>query len=63
MGLARELGKRLLALVLVLFLVTLFTSLLLSMVPGDPVDTLVPLADSPQADAIKADVREQLELD
>jgi peptide/nickel transport system permease protein len=62
-GLVRELGKRLLSLVLVLFLVTLFTSLLLSMVPGDPVDTLVPLASSEEADAIKAEVREDLELD
>jgi peptide/nickel transport system permease protein len=63
MALARELGKRLASLVLVLFLVTLFTSLLLSMVPGDPVDTLVPLASSEEADAIKAEVREDLELD
>ena len=57
MALTRELGKRFLSLVLVLFLVTLFTALLLSMVPGDPVDTLVPLADSPEADAIKEQVR------
>jgi peptide/nickel transport system permease protein len=56
-------GKRLLALALVLFLVTLFTSLLLSMVPGDPIDTLVPLASSEQADARKAELREQLNLD
>ena len=63
MALARELGKRFLALALVLFLVTLFTALLLSMVPGDPVDTLVPLADSPEADAIKDQVRADLDLD
>jgi peptide/nickel transport system permease protein len=62
-ALARELGKRFLALALVLFLVTLFTALLLSMVPGDPVDTLVPLADSPEADAIKDQVRADLDLD
>jgi peptide/nickel transport system permease protein len=55
-------GKRLLALALVLFLVTLFTSLLLSMVPGDPIDTLVPLASSEQADARKAELREELKL-
>jgi peptide/nickel transport system permease protein len=61
--LARDLGKRLLALALVLFLVTLFTSLLLSMVPGDPIDTLVPLASSQEADARKADLREKLHLD
>lgn len=63
MALARELGKRFLSLVLVLFLVTLFTALLLSMVPGDPVDTLVPLAESAEADAIKAQVRDDLDLD
>jgi peptide/nickel transport system permease protein len=61
--LARELGKRALLLALVLFLVTLFTSALLSLVPGDPVDTLVPLSDSPQTEEIKADVRENLGLD
>jgi peptide/nickel transport system permease protein len=61
--LARELGKRALLLVLVLFLVTLFTSALLSMVPGDPVDTLVPLADSPETEEIKAQVRENIGLD
>jgi peptide/nickel transport system permease protein len=63
MALARELGKRLLALALVLFLVTLFSSALLNLVPGDPVDTLVPLAAGPEADAQKARVREQLNLD
>jgi peptide/nickel transport system permease protein len=63
MGLARELGKRLLALALVLFLVTLFTSALLSLVPGDPVDTLVPLAEGPEADAQKERVRQDLNLD
>lgn len=63
MVLARDLGKRLLALALVLFLVTLFTSLLLSMVPGDPVDTLVPLASSAEADAKKEELRHNLNLD
>jgi peptide/nickel transport system permease protein len=62
-ALARELAKRALGLCLVLFLVTLFTALLLSMVPGDPVDTLVPLAESEQADAMKAQVRADLDLD
>jgi peptide/nickel transport system permease protein len=61
--LARELGKRFLSLAVVLFLVTLFTALLISMVPGDPVDTLVPLAESEEADALKAQVREDLNLD
>lgn len=63
MVLARELGKRALLLVIVLFLVTLFTSALLSLVPGDPVDTLVPLADSPETEEIKAEVRENIGLD
>lgn len=63
MALARELAKRALGLCLVLFLVTLFTALLLSMVPGDPVDTLVPLAESEQADAMRAQVRADLQLD
>jgi peptide/nickel transport system permease protein len=62
-ALARELAKRALGLCFVLFLVTLFTALLLSMVPGDPVDTLVPLAESEQADAMKAQVRADLDLD
>ena len=63
MTLAREVGKRFAALALVLFLVTLFTALLLSMLPGDPVDTLVPLAESEQADAQKAELRHELNLD
>ncbi|MGH9213003.1 MAG: ABC transporter permease [Acidimicrobiales bacterium] len=64
MPLARELGKRLLALALVLFLVTLFTAALLSLVPGDPVDTLVPIADTdPRAQQLKDEVREDLHLD
>jgi peptide/nickel transport system permease protein len=62
-ALARELSKKVASLVLVLFLVTLFTALLLSMVPGDPVDTLVPLAEGEQADQIKAQVRQDLDLD
>jgi len=62
-ALARELGKRFAALALVLFLVTLFTALLLSMIPGDPVDTLVPLSASAEADAQKAELRHELNLD
>lgn len=65
MVLARELAKRFLGLVLVLFLVTLFTALLLSLTPGDPVDTLLPVADenSPEVQERKAEVRERLNLD
>jgi peptide/nickel transport system permease protein len=62
--LARELGKRFLGLILVLFLVTLFTALLLSMVPGDPVDTLLPVSDSsPKVVQQKAELRHELHLD
>jgi peptide/nickel transport system permease protein len=56
-------GKRLLALTLVLVLVTFFAAVLLSLIPGDPVDTLVPLASSEQADAQKAELRHELNLD
>ena len=65
MVLARELGKRFLGLILVLFLVTVFTSLLLNLMPGNPVDTLLPVADenSPEVQARKAEVRERLNLD
>jgi peptide/nickel transport system permease protein len=63
--LARELGKRFLGLILVLFLVTVFTSLLLNLMPGNPVDTLLPVADenSPEVQARKAEVTERLNLD
>lgn len=64
MTLARELGKRLIGLVLVVFLVTVFSSLLLSLIPGDPVDTLIPLSDDdPRVVELKADVRDRLNLD
>jgi peptide/nickel transport system permease protein len=62
---ARELAKRFLLLGLVLFLVTLFTALLLSMVPGDPVDTLLPFADN-ESEVVqerKQELRERLNLD
>jgi peptide/nickel transport system permease protein len=62
--LTRELGKRLVGLVLVIFLVTLFTSLLVSWMPGDPVDTLIPLRDdSPGVVERKAELRSDLNLD
>jgi peptide/nickel transport system permease protein len=65
MAVARDLAKRFLLLALVLFLVTLFTSLLLTMVPGDPVDTLLPFADT-EDEVVrerKAELRERLNLD
>ena len=64
MNLARELGKRVLALAVVLLLVTLFTSFLLTLVPGDPVDTLIPVPDENEVVLErKAEVRERLRLD
>lgn len=69
MAVLKALAKRLPALGLVLFLVTLFSALLLSMVPGDPVDTLVPIRDDGDAESaqlvqqIKADLRADLGLD
>lgn len=65
MAWVRLLGRRLLSLALVLFLVTLFTALLLSMVPGDPVDTLLPFADDTNeiVQQRKAELREELYLD
>jgi peptide/nickel transport system permease protein len=63
--LTRTLAKRFAVLGIVLFLVTLFTAALLSLVPGDPVDTLLPVADegSEVVQERKAEVRERLDLD
>lgn len=69
MAVLKALGKRLPAFALVLFLVTLFSALLLSMVPGDPVDILIPIpddGDSEQAQIIrerKDNLRSELDLD
>jgi peptide/nickel transport system permease protein len=64
MNLARELGKRVLGLVVVVLLVTLFTSFLLTLVPGDPVDTLIPVPDENEIVLErKAEVRDRLNLD
>ncbi|HEY8546742.1 MAG TPA: ABC transporter permease [Acidimicrobiales bacterium] len=64
MHLARELGKRVIGLVVVVLLVTLFTSFLLTLVPGDPVDTLIPVPDENEIVLErKAQVRERLNLD
>jgi peptide/nickel transport system permease protein len=64
MGTALALGKRIVALGFVLFLVTLFTSFLLNLVPGDPVDTLMPVADTNEiVRERKQEVRERLNLD
>lgn len=65
MNAAREVGKRVIALALVLFLVTLFTSFLLTLVPGDPVDNILPFDDSESEFVAerKAALREKLNLD
>lgn len=69
MALLKALAKRLPAFGLVLFLVTLFSALLLSMVPGDPVDILIPIpdeGDSEQAQVVrerKDELRSDLGLD
>lgn len=64
MNLARELGKRVLGLVVVVLLVTLFTSFLLTLVPGDPVDTLIPVPDENEVVLERKEaVRERLNLD
>lgn len=64
MNLARELGKRVVGLVVVVLLVTLFTSFLLTLVPGDPVDTLIPVPDENEIVLErKAEVRDRLNLD
>jgi peptide/nickel transport system permease protein len=65
MTLARLASRRLLQLAFVLVLVTFFTASLLSMVPGDPVDTLLPFADDTNetVQQRKAELRERLDLD
>jgi len=56
--------RRLAHLLIVLLLVTLFVASLTSMLPGDPVDTLIPLADTtPGVVEQKAELRHQLGLD
>jgi peptide/nickel transport system permease protein len=63
-SLARFMARRVLNLALVLFLVTLLAALLLSMVPGDPVNTLIPIADDSEVVVQrKAELREELNLD
>jgi peptide/nickel transport system permease protein len=55
----RVIAGRLLHLVVVLFLVTLFVALLTSMLPGDPVDAIAGFASEEQKEAL----REELGLD
>ncbi len=49
-------ASRLARLGLVLFLVTLFTALLTSLLPGDPVDAIVPFGSEEQRDALRDDL-------
>lgn len=64
MELAKALGKRLGILCVVLFLVTLFSALLLEAVPGSPEDTLVPFSDDdPRAGPVREQIREDNHLD
>ena len=55
MGIARKLAQ----LIVTVILVTLFSSLLLELLPGDPVEVLVPFGSDEQ----RASVREELNLD
>ena len=55
----RAIGRRFIQLVIVLLLVTMFTALLINLLPGDPVVTLVPFGSNEQ----RTQVREELHLD
>jgi peptide/nickel transport system permease protein len=60
----RVILRRLAHLSIVLLLVTLFVASLTSMLPGDPVDTLIPLSDeAPGVAEQKAELRDDLGLD
>jgi peptide/nickel transport system permease protein len=52
----RTVARRLFQLAIVLVLVTIFTALLVSMVPGDPAEVIAPFASEEQRDAIRADL-------
>ena len=56
MALARTLLTKLGQLLVVILLVTLFSALLLELLPGDPVTTLVPYGSEEQREAIRADL-------
>jgi peptide/nickel transport system permease protein len=52
----RLLSRRLFQLTVVLLLVTLFTALLVSMLPGDPAETIAPFASEEQRDQLREDL-------
>lgn len=57
MALLRTLLKKIGQLVVVIILVTLFSALLLELLPGDPVTTLVPYAEPEMRDQIRSELR------
>lgn len=56
MELTRTVAKRLLQLVVVLLLVTMFTFLLIRLLPGDPTTTIIPFGTPAQHAALRADL-------
>lgn len=52
----RVIVRRLVQLVAVLFVVSVFTALLTSMLPGDPVDALVPFGSDEQRENVRSDL-------
>ncbi len=52
----RQLAKKLVQLVVVLLVVTFFASLLLNLLPGDPVTTIAPFSSEAQREAIREDL-------
>src|SRR3982751_3208701 len=52
----RAIGRRFLQLIVVLLLVTMFTAFLISLLPGDPVTTLVPFGSDEQRAAVRHDL-------
>jgi peptide/nickel transport system permease protein len=51
-----SIGRRLIQVVVVLLLVTIFTALLTSMLRGDPVEVIAPFATEQQRDALRAEL-------
>lgn len=56
MELVRTLGQKLVRLLGVLVIVTFFSALLVSLIPGDPAEVIAPFASEEQRDAIRADL-------
>lgn len=59
----RMLGRRLVQLVVVILLVTFFSFSLLKLLPGDPVDVLVPFQGGQQGQQLRQQVQDDLGLD